>query len=162
MMVQFGFYALSAIAFAMVVMLLKYASNSKKLTTGYLIVGLVWLAYLVVLSRMDVLSDFSLPPRVPLLIVIPSIVAIIFFTGRSSFKGVLVTTPVHIPVFLISFRIVVELLIYGAYRDGIFPQRVTFEGLNFDLAYCIAPGIVANGIFICLHILPHRLCSHNR
>lgn len=133
MVVKIGFYALSVIVFLMVIALLQYAENPKKQITGYFVVGFFWLTYLVVISKTGVLHHFSLPPRVPLLIVFPAVIACIAFTGRKSFSNVLKRAPLHLPVFLTSFRILVELLIYGAYRDGVFPQRVTFEGLNYDI-----------------------------
>lgn len=133
MLVQIGFYALSVVAFGMVTSLLKYADASRRLITNYFLIGLIWLAYLIVISGAGVLQDFGLPPRIPLLIVIPAVVAGIVFTGRPSFRSALEKAPLHLPVFLTSFRILVELLIYGAYRIGVFPQRVTFEGLNYDV-----------------------------
>src|SRR5690606_38567824 len=133
MFVQFGFYALSVVAFGMVMILLKFADNSKQLITRYVWGGLVWLVYLVIISRTGVLDDFGFPPRIPLLVVIPAIVAGIVFTSRASFRSALEKAPLSLPVFLTSFRILVELLIYGAYRLDVFPQRVTFEGLNYDI-----------------------------
>ena len=133
MVVQFGFYALSAIAFLMCIALLRYALDSRRLITTYLLGGLVWLMYVIVISYAGILEDFSLPPRIPLLIVIPAILAGIVFTGRPSFRSALNRAPLYLPVFLTSFRVLVELLIYGAYRLDVFPQRVTFEGLNFDV-----------------------------
>lgn len=142
MLVQFGFYGLSVIAFGMIIALLTYADNPKKLTTSYLVFGLIWLAYLLVITKTGVLANFSLPPRIPLLIVIPTVIAGIIATGRKSFRSVLEKAPLHLPVFLTSFRILVELLIYGAYRDGVFPQRVTFEGLNYDILVGISACVV--------------------
>ena len=75
MLIQFGFYALSVVAFGMVATLLKFADNSKQLITRYVWGGLVWLFYLIIISRTGVLADFGFPPRIPLLIVLPAIVA---------------------------------------------------------------------------------------
>jgi hypothetical protein len=133
MIVESGFYLLSLVAFLMVIPILKNGDQPKRLILNYIILLLLWLGYAIVISQSGLLKNFTLPPRVPLLLVIPSIVLIIFVTGRPSFKSVLMKTPIHLPVFLISFRVFVELLIYGAYRNGIFPKRVTFEGLNFDV-----------------------------
>lgn len=133
MIVQIGFYALSLVAFAMVIALLRYATRPGTLIRDYIVIGLVWLTYLVFISQSGILGDFGLPPRVPLLIVVPALIAILVFTGRHAFKSVLERAPLYLPVFLTSFRILVELLIYGGYRDGVFPQRVTFEGLNYDI-----------------------------
>jgi len=142
MIVQIGFYALSVIAFAFIIVLLREAANPKGLVTGYLIVGFAWLMYLLIISNLGVLNNFNLPPRIPLLIVIPTVVASIVFTGSKSFRNVLERVPLHLPVFLTSFRILVELLIYGAYREGVFPQRVTFEGLNYDILVGLSACVV--------------------
>ncbi len=142
MIVQIGFYVLSALVFLMIFGLFKYADDPRRLTARYMIAGWVWLIYLVFLSRAGVLEDFGLPPRIPLLLAIPAVVAGILFTGTRSFKSVLERMPLHIPVFLTSFRILVELLIYGAYRNGVFPQRVTFEGLNFDIVVGVSALVV--------------------
>ncbi len=142
MIVQIGFYVLSALVFLMIFALFKYADNPRRLSARYMIAGWVWLIYLVFLSRSGVLEDFGLPPRIPLLLAIPAVVAGIVFTGTRSFKNVLERMPLHVPVFLTSFRILVELLIYGAYRNGVFPQRVTFEGLNFDIVVGVSALVV--------------------
>lgn len=132
MNIESGFYALSGLAFAAVIALLRNGDHAKKLIAYYIMAGSIWIVYTIAIAKTGVLNDFSLPPRVPLFIVIPSVITIVFITGRPSFRTVLEKTPLALPVFLISFRILVELLIYGAYRNGVFPQRVTFEGLNFD------------------------------
>lgn len=92
-----------------------------------------WFVYVTALSTTGVLDDFSLPPRAGLLIVLPAIVSIVVVTGRPSFQPLLRNIPCYLPIFLQSFRIIVELLIYGAYQNGVFPQRATFEGINFDI-----------------------------
>lgn len=132
-MVGIGFYALTFLAVLMVLILLKYHPNPKSITLRYLLTILVWATYLIFISNTGLLNDFSLPPRIPLLIVFPAILMILILTGRAGMQAVIQNTPVYLPVFLQSFRIIVELLIYGAFLEGIFPQRGTFEGLNFDI-----------------------------
>jgi hypothetical protein len=41
--------------------------------------------------------------------------------------------PAHWPVYLQSFRIVVELALWMAVREGALPVQLSFEGLNFDV-----------------------------
>ena len=132
-MVQFGFYALSVIILLMQIFIIRNANAPRKSIVGYLVICTIWIAYLIILSASGLLENFGLPPRVPIFIVLPAVVGIIYFSGRRSFKDILQKTPLHIPVFMQSFRIVVELLIYGAFLEGIFPERATFEGLNFDI-----------------------------
>lgn len=110
--------------------------------TVFLAAVLGWIGYIVVLSSRGVLNDFGLPPRVPLLIVIPAITAIVFVTGKSSFKNILVNTRLHLPVYLQSFRIFVELLIYGAFLEGVFPEQATMNGLNFDILVGISAPVI--------------------
>lgn len=155
MILQIGFYTLSVISFAMIIALLKYADNSKRLITNYLVIGFLWLTYIVVISKTGVLGHFGLPPRVPLLIVLPAVISIVVFTGRQSFRSVLEKTPVHLPVVLTSFRILVELLIYRAYLEGAFPQQVTFEGLNYDVLVGLSALVV--GILFLKQILSLRV-----
>lgn len=132
-MVQSGFYALAVIALAMVFYLLHYGRQRKTLVLLYAIVFTAWIVYVVIIARTGLLADFSLPPRLPLLIVIPAIVGCIFLTGRSNFREVLNQTPLYVPVYFQSFRILVELLIYGAFLQGVFPERATFSGINYDI-----------------------------
>ena len=103
----------------------------------------IWLIYILILSESDILEDFSLPPRLPLLIVIPAILFILAITGRDRFRDVLMQTPRHLPVYLQSFRIVVELLIYGAFLEGVFPEKATFKGLNYDILVGLSAPLIA-------------------
>jgi len=132
-MVQFGFYALSVIVLLMQIFIIKNAIAPRKSIVGYLVICAIWIAYLVILSTSGLLDNFGLPPRVPIFIVLPAVAGIIYFSGRKSFHDILQKTPLHITVFMQSFRIIVELLIYGAFLEGVFPERTTFKGLNFDI-----------------------------
>ena len=132
-MVQSGFYALATVALAMIFYLLHYDRQKKSLVLSYTTVLTAWIVYVVVIAGTGVLADFSLPPRLPLLIVIPAIVGCILLTGRKNFREVLDQTPPYVPVYLQSFRILVEFLIYGAFLQGVFPERATFSGINYDI-----------------------------
>lgn len=138
-MVQFGFYALTAIMLAVVFYMFKHAENTASIRKNALILLLVWVAYVVAMSFTGILDNLSMPPKAPVFIILPAFVIVFITTSRKSFRSVIERTPKHFPVFIQSFRILVELLIYGAFVDGFFPQRVTFEGLNYD----ILMGIIA-------------------
>ena len=142
-MIHAGFYAWAAVALVMIFSILNFSAQRKKRFLNYTILFSLWIIYIVILSRSGILTDFSLPPRLPLLVVIPTIVASIVITRRNSFHDVLMRTPRHVPVYLQSFRIVVELLIYGAFINGVFPERVTFEGLNFDILAGVSAPVIA-------------------
>src|SRR5690606_40637304 len=103
MVVQFGFYALSVIAFLMCIALLRYAHDSRRLITTYLLGGLVWLMYVIVISYAVFCLKKNITLRIPLLIVITAILAGIVFTGRHSFRSALNRAPLDLPVFLTSY-----------------------------------------------------------
>jgi len=141
-MVQIGFYAWAATALAMLLLILRNNPHPQRIIGRYLLICLAWLSYITVITNTGVLNDFGLPPRVPLLIVFPAIAGILFIANRRSFQTVLQNTPLHLPVLLQSFRVVVELLIYGAFLQGVFPKRATFEGINFDILVGLSSLIV--------------------
>jgi len=132
-MVHFGFYAWALVAILMLVLVLKHHTNPQQTIFKYLAFCGLWVGYIAIISSLGLLDNFGLPPRVPLLIVIPITVLMVWMINQKTFETILENTPLHLPVFLQSFRIVVELLIFGAYLNGIFPKRATFEGLNFDI-----------------------------
>ncbi len=132
-MVQWGFYVWTFISFLLIFLILHYSKQRKRYFRGYLLFFALWLTYIMALQQSTVLEDFNLPPRIPLLVVVPAIVCILILTGQKKFREVVESTPLYVPVYLQSFRIIVEVLIYGAYLNGIFPKRATFEGMNFDV-----------------------------
>ena len=142
-MVSIGFYLLTALALFMMLFIFNYADNRKKVFNAYIFIVAFWFVYLNYLSRSSFLVDFSLPPRMPLMVILPTFIASIIITGLKSFKSILRNTPAWLPVYFQSFRILVELLIFGAFINGVLPQRVTFEGLNFDIIVGITALIVA-------------------
>lgn len=92
-----------------------------------------WISYIILLNKTGILRDLGLPPKVPILIVIPAILLSILLVNRNFMKDAFQRIPTHVPIALQSFRIFVELLIYATYLKGIFPQKATFEGMNFDI-----------------------------
>jgi hypothetical protein len=117
----------------LVLRLFEYAPNPKKYSLIYLLVFLVWLIYLIGLTRTDWLDSLELPPRMPLLVILPSIAFSLIITAQKGFKPILEKVPLHFPVYLQSFRILVEFLIWGAFLNGILSKQVTFEGTNYDV-----------------------------
>lgn len=96
---------------------------------------LLWQVYLYIMAESGILADFSLPPRLPLLIIIP----LFTFSGVFIYRNRTKNWVQHIPpswlVYFQSFRIVVEILLYWSMTYGILPALVTFEGYNFDIVF---------------------------
>lgn len=156
-MVEISFYLLSFVAVAMLWLLFRSYPSSKVALS--ICGGLaIWISYLILLNQTGILRDFDLPPKVPVLVVLPAILLIILLVNKKFMKHAFQNTPTHVPVALQSFRIFVELLIYATYLKGIFPQKATFEGMNFDvlvgissifISFAVAKGAIKNtGILI--------------
>ncbi len=129
-MVPVSFYLLSLLAIAMLLFLFR---RDRKIISRLLTGLLIWFVYLIILAQTDVLKNFELPPRIPLLVVIPATVLLLILVNSQLMKQTIRNTPLFLPIVLQSFRVLVELLIYATYQKSVFPKRATFEGLNFDI-----------------------------
>ena len=108
-------------------------TRHKNLPLSMTIFIAIWLIYLSILSYTDVLANFTMPPRVPLMVILPLMVLIIFSLLRKTTTELVAITSVSWLIYLQGFRIIVELIIWGAYREGIVPLQTTFEGYNYDI-----------------------------
>lgn len=102
-----------------------------------------WLTYISTLSVTGIFTVAALPPRIPLLLVWPAFIFTGFFFISGRFKKIIDATPVIWLVYLQSFRIIVELLIWGLFLNGILPKASTFEGYNFDILIGLTAPLVA-------------------
>jgi len=100
------------------------------ITTSVII---LWTAFLSLLSLKGFFADFSqLPPRPALALLIPlPFVLIITFSGKGT--QLLQFIPAHWLVYMQSFRIIVEFLLFSAFLAGKLPVQMTFEERNFDV-----------------------------
>jgi hypothetical protein len=94
---------------------------------------LTWAGLLLLLSYKGFFADFSkLPPRPALAVLIPlPFVAAFAFSKKGT--QLLQAIPPHWIVFMQSFRIGVELLLWFAFMAGKLPVQMSFEGRNFDV-----------------------------
>lgn len=131
-MIEVGFYVLSAfMLFTPWFVLFRKQPGTPART--YALIAVLWVTYTIGLSASGVLHSFAAPPRVPLLLVIPVLLFVLWITGRSRIKERLLAIANHTLVFVQAFRILVELLIYGAFLNGVYPVTATFEGINYDI-----------------------------
>jgi hypothetical protein len=93
----------------------------------------VWIVLLGVLSLRGFFAEFlKLPPRIGLAVMLP--LPFVIWIARSK-KGstLLKLLPAHWPIYLQSFRIVVEIALWLSVREGALPMQLSFEGRNFDI-----------------------------
>jgi len=144
-MVEVSFYLLSLIAVSMLLLLFRNYSPKQKIILGFGVV--IWISYLIIIAQTGVLKRFDMPPRIPLFVVIPIISTIVVLVNRKFMRTAIEQTPSYVPIALQSFRIFVELLIFATYLKGIFPQRATFEGLNFDILVGISAIFISIAVY---------------
>ncbi len=93
-----------------------------------------WLAFTAGLALSGLAGDFSsFPPPVMPLVLLPPLVAALVLTFSGRFREVLRHVPVQWLLYLQSFRVAVEVLLWALHAQGLLPVQMTFEGLNFDV-----------------------------
>lgn len=102
-----------------------------RLRTMLVIAG--WLTYIATISLAGVLATKALPPRIPLLLILPCFIFIAWFFRSGRFRDLIDGTPPGWLIYAQSFRIVVELLLLGLFLEGVLPKAGTFEGYNFEI-----------------------------
>ena len=107
--------------------------KGQKIFFGIAITILVWIVILTVLSYKGFFADFSkLPPRPGLVLLIPLPFVLLFAFSKTGTQ-LLQQVPVYWLVFMQSFRIFVEILIWFAFLANKLPVQMSFEGKNFDV-----------------------------
>lgn len=145
-MVVFGFYALTVLmVFAPVLLILRFAdltdTDKHRLLKPYFIWLPIWLIYVLAVSRLGLLDGLDMPPKIPLFIILPVFISILLYQRKlTPYLGRLSTA---YGMYIQTFRIAVELLIFGGFVNGLFPQLLTFQGHNMDILVGISASIVA-------------------
>jgi len=105
----------------------------KNLPTYVTIFVAVWLFYLSAISYFEVLYDFSLPPRLPLLVILPIFLVLGVSLFRKASSDFVAITSISWLIYIQGFRVIVELIIWGGNEIGMLPLITTFEGANIDV-----------------------------
>lgn len=127
---------------------LKHSSLSEAVQKTYksrfYIILVVWILLTSTLALTGFLAQFeAFPPRITL-VLIPPMISILIYTSRSSqLRAILKTIPIEWLLYLQSFRVIVELMLWYQYELGITPIQMTFEGRNFDILVGITGPVMA-------------------
>jgi len=121
-----------------------FAENNKRnafrIKTALILI--LWLTYVSILSLNNVFVVASLPPRIPLLLVLPFFIFIAYFFLSGRFKNIIAAIPLSWLIYFQTFRIIVELLLFGLFMEHMLPWAATFEGYNFDIGIGITAPIM--------------------
>ena len=155
MMVELSYFLLSGALLTLMVIGYRKAgvkamiSNTEINKGSVLMLGLatIWFVYLFVVEKSGLILDKSLPPKLPLLVVLPFAIFTIIFYRKNKTNKALEAMPKSWLVYLQSFRILVEIIILYTFKKGIMPESASFEGYNFDIIMGISAPFVAYFIF---------------
>jgi hypothetical protein len=139
---QLGFAALTLACLALVLRglwrtlaVMNYPPRRRNGIVGGTALALAaWLACTAMLALTGLAGDFSsFPPPVMPMVLLPPLVVSLALTFSGKFGAVLRHVPVAWLLWLQSFRVVVEVLLWALHAQGLLPVQMTFEGLNFDV-----------------------------
>jgi|GEM_PF-497674 len=108
-----------------------------------LVIGLVlWHVYLFLIAQSGFLQDFSFPPRVVLVIILPAFLFTGIFIFRNRNNQWIQHIPPHWLFFYQTFRILIETLFVFSVAKGVLPYQVTIEGYNMDFVFAITAPVI--------------------
>lgn len=109
------------------------AKWSPSILWAYILGTLLWLGITGVLAINGFFEDMmAMPPRFPILLAVPMIV-ILWASFSKKVKPLLDVIPEHQPIFIQSFRIIMEIILWRLVIEDVIPVQMSFEGLNFDI-----------------------------
>lgn len=106
-----------------------------------------WVAVASGLALSGVLSFSPMPPSMGIVLIVP-LVVLLPVVLRVVPKSVLAATPAHWLVAVQSFRIGVEVLLWGLHTLDLIPVQMSFEGRNWDILVGLTAPVVAYFCFI--------------
>ena len=148
---QLGFIVLSLLCILAILKQLRLAlsqvdwsaSRRQRVWLGTLIGLGGWLLFISTASLIGFFSDFSsFPPRVVIVIVIPFVTILIIIFSRSINSLLRVIPPQNL-LYIQSFRVVVEVLLWMLFLQQLLPVQMTFEGRNWDILVGLTAPLVA-------------------
>lgn len=121
---------------------LTYAERRRNFLSSIAVI-LTWLCYTAIISFSGLLNDFNaMPPRIMLVVVPPLIILAVLLISTEFLK---LTEQINMfwLIYLQSFRVVMEFILWLLHRNNIIPVQMSFEGMNFDVLTGITAPFVA-------------------
>jgi hypothetical protein len=109
-----------------------WLSPTRHPARGMLVIT-AWVALLGYLSLGGYFANFlSLPPRILPTLLLPLLAGLVLLRSAGA-RELLARTPLHWPIYLQSFRILMELILWLLFLQHRAPAIMTFEGRNADI-----------------------------
>ncbi len=153
---QMGYITLSLICIALIYGGLKRAlaksnfpaKKQQRIARQFILAVVGWALLVSFLAWIQFFAKFSaIPPRFMIVLLLP----LLTILGLTIFSRNLAEILRHVPpahlVYIQSFRVVVELLIWMLFLQDLLPIQMTFEGYNFDVLTGLTAPFIA---YFCL------------
>jgi hypothetical protein len=157
---QLGFILLTLVSLFLIYIQLKKSSAhlgaevQKAILRKYSIGLSLWFLLISTLAFLGVFANFAaIPPRLPIALVFPMIVLIIILIRSKNLDSILAHTPPQWLLNIQFFRFFVEILLWFLFLAQQLPERMTFEGYNFDILAGITGPIFA---YLCFANQQHK------
>ena len=129
-LISAGFILLTLVCLIAVVWVIRKAGGNPFSTL--FVIGL-WLAGISIAAVQGFFANFNtVPPRMFIVLVIP-IIGLIFLWRNRKFIQLLENIPLSWPIWIQSFRVVVEIFLWQLFVIHLLPEQMTFEGSNWDI-----------------------------
>lgn len=125
-----GFILLTFLCLAAITFAIRKAGQNPMKTL--LVTGL-WLLSISIFALLGFFANFNtVPPRMFIVLVLP-IIGLIILLRNKKFIQLLGKIPLSWPIWIQSFRIGVEILLWQLLVAQVLPEQMTFEGRNWDI-----------------------------
>jgi len=129
-LISAGFILLTLVCLIAVVLAIRKAGGNPFSTL--FVIGL-WLAGISIAALQGFFADFNtVPPRMFIVLLIP-IIGLILLLRNRKFTQLLEKIPLSWPIWIQSFRVVVEIFLWQLFVIHLLPEQMTFEGSNLDI-----------------------------
>jgi hypothetical protein len=116
--------------------LLKTYESKKKSSRKFFLLMLLlfaWFMFLYFITQRNILNNFSvMPPPLMLVILIPFISSVVFTFSKKN-QQLISNIPFANLIYLQTFRVAVEVVLWLLFTINIIPVQMTFEGRNYDI-----------------------------
>lgn len=102
-----------------------------------------WLIVTALIAFNGTLLDFtSTPPKI-MIVVLPPVIAISYLANSTRVNTLIQEIPSSWLVYIQSFRVLMELVLWLLFTKNIIPVQMTFEGINYDILTGLSAPLIA-------------------
>ena len=114
--------------------------------TALIVIG--WLITTAIIAFRGTLLDFTTTPPKMMVILIPPVLAASYLCNSVRVNNLLKVTPASWLIYIQSFRIIIEFILWKLYKNGVIPVQMTFEGFNYDILTGLCALLIAYYSFV--------------